>query len=105
MRDTPSKYTQNITTTLPPNTSRHTQNITLIISSLPLNSPETDNFTCPKVQQDIAVSHPRYADPVDCQYFYVCINGETPRRNGCAFGQVFSTNTSTCTTPQEVPEW
>ncbi|KAK3867378.1 hypothetical protein Pcinc_027157 [Petrolisthes cinctipes] len=65
---------------------------------------KTDNFTCPKVRDDIAVSHPRYADPADCQYFYVCINGQTPRRNGCSFGQVFSTNTSTCTTPQKIPE-
>lgn len=81
----------------------HTEYNTNIL--FPLNPPETDNFTCPKVQQDIAVSHPRYADPVDCQYFYVCINGEVPRRNGCAFGQVFSTNTSTCVVPQEVPEW
>ncbi|KAK8722065.1 hypothetical protein OTU49_012461, partial [Cherax quadricarinatus] len=65
---------------------------------------KTQNFTCPKVNFDIAVSHPRYADPHDCQYFYVCINGDIPRRNGCAFGQVFNTNTTTCDSPKEVPE-
>ncbi|XP_069190661.1 uncharacterized protein [Procambarus clarkii] len=62
------------------------------------------NFTCPKVGLDVAVSHPRYADPHDCQYFYVCINGQTPRRNGCAFGQVFNNNTTTCESPKDVPE-
>ncbi|XP_050692012.1 protein obstructor-E-like [Eriocheir sinensis] len=65
---------------------------------------ETQNFTCPRVKQQEAVAHPRYADPHDCQYFYVCINGKTPRRNGCKFGQVFNTNTTACGLPQEVPE-
>ncbi|XP_071546408.1 uncharacterized protein [Panulirus ornatus] len=68
------------------------------------NIEKTQNFSCPRVGADEAATHPRYADPNDCQYFYVCINGQTPRRNGCAFGQVFSTNTSTCLTPKEVPE-
>ncbi|XP_068217114.1 protein obstructor-E-like [Palaemon carinicauda] len=62
------------------------------------------NFTCPKVGLDVAVAHPRYADPDDCQYFYVCINGDTPRRNGCAFGQVFNSATKSCDEPREVPE-
>merc|ERR1719244_1616169 len=32
--------------------------------------------------------------PDECQFFYVCINGKTPRRNGCTFGEVFSTELS-----------
>ncbi|KAK7084861.1 chitin binding [Halocaridina rubra] len=62
------------------------------------------NFTCPKTSVDTVEAHPRYADPTDCQYFYVCINGETPRRNGCSFGQVFNSLTDACDAPKEVPE-
>lgn len=62
------------------------------------------NFTCPAVPSHEAVAHPRYADPDDCQYFYVCINGKTPRRNGCNFGMVFNTKLGACDTPTEVPE-
>ncbi|KAK3867377.1 hypothetical protein Pcinc_027156 [Petrolisthes cinctipes] len=61
-------------------------------------------FDCPKVGKDIAVSHPRYADPDDCQYFYVCIDGINPRRNGCAFGHVYSHDIQSCTDPKDVPE-
>ncbi|XP_066977213.1 protein obstructor-E-like [Macrobrachium rosenbergii] len=67
-------------------------------------SEKVFNFTCPKVGMDTAVTHPRYADPQDCQYFYVCINGETPRRNGCSFGQVFDTKSVTCAEPKDVPD-
>lgn len=62
------------------------------------------NFTCPKVDLDTAVAHPRYADPHDCQFFYVCINGNIPRHNGCSFGKVFNSVTKNCDSPQEVPE-
>ena len=51
------------------------------------------------------MAHPRYADPTDCQYFYVCVNGKEPRRNGCSFGKVFSTNTTACEDPIDVPDW
>ncbi|XP_069190659.1 uncharacterized protein [Procambarus clarkii] len=61
-------------------------------------------FDCPKVPDDVASSHPRYPDPTDCQYFYVCISGINPRRNGCAFGQVFNAKISACDDPTEVPE-
>ncbi|KAK7084860.1 chitin binding [Halocaridina rubra] len=67
-------------------------------------SEKVHNFTCPKVGSDAADVHPRYADPQDCQYFYVCINGETPRRNGCSFGQVFNTESGTCDNPKDVPD-
>lgn len=62
-------------------------------------------FTCPKVAMTEAQQHPRYADPDDCQYFYVCINGDVPRRNGCKMGQVFNDVSKTCDWPRNVPEW
>ncbi|MCL4140602.1 UNVERIFIED_CONTAM: hypothetical protein GTU68_012336, partial [Idotea baltica] len=62
------------------------------------------NFTCPKEEFEVAVAHPRYADPDDCQYFYVCINGENPRRNGCKFGEVFNSETKSCDAPINVPD-
>merc|ERR1712168_785165 len=63
------------------------------------------NFTCPSTGFDPLVDlHPRFPDPTDCQYFYVCLNGKEPRRNGCTFGQVFSSETNACSSPKEVPE-
>ncbi|KAI5699384.1 hypothetical protein M8J75_002064 [Diaphorina citri] len=46
------------------------------------SSQEVFKFSCPKVPSEVGQTHPRYADPEECQFFYVCINGETPRRNG-----------------------
>ncbi|KAG5682690.1 hypothetical protein PVAND_012025 [Polypedilum vanderplanki] len=68
------------------------------------SSEEVFQFTCPKVNETIAVTHPRYADPEDCQYFYVCINGAEPRKNGCKLGQVFNDATKSCDWPRNVPE-
>lgn len=62
-------------------------------------------FTCPKVTEEVGATHPRYADPDDCQYFYVCINGETPRRNGCKLGQAFDDTTKRCDWARKIPEW
>jgi Chitin binding Peritrophin-A domain len=67
--------------------------------------PDVFQFTCEKVDQFKAATHPRYADPNDCQYFFVCINGEIPRRNGCKLGQVFNDKTVSCDWPRNVPEW
>lgn len=67
-------------------------------------SKELFNFTCPVVDETIAATHPRYADPDDCQFFYVCINGQTPRRNGCKLGQVFNDETKKCDWVRMVPE-
>jgi hypothetical protein len=61
-------------------------------------------FSCP-FHNSTAVVHPRYADPEDCQFFYVCINGNTPRRNGCMKGKVFNEVTGNCDAPKNVPEW
>lgn len=41
---------------------------------------------------------------IDCQYFYVCINGDTPRRNGCKLGQVFDDISKNCKWARQVPE-
>ncbi|KAJ8941131.1 hypothetical protein NQ318_004250 [Aromia moschata] len=61
-------------------------------------------FQCPKVDEMVAATHPRYADPEDCQFFYVCINGDTPRRNGCKLGQVFDDESKKCDWARNVPE-
>lgn len=66
---------------------------------------EIFKFTCPKVGEDVGATHPRYADPDDCQFFYVCINGETPRRNGCKLGQAFNDDTKKCDWARRIPEW
>lgn len=93
-------------------------------------------FTCPKVDEQTAATHPRYADPEDCQFvmitlicfallcfvcyccaylyslfkhvilqFYVCINGEQPRRNGCKLGQAFNDVSKNCEWARKIPEW
>ncbi|XP_037927321.1 protein obstructor-E [Teleopsis dalmanni] len=67
-------------------------------------SEDIFEFECPKVNETIAVTHPRYADPDDCQYFYVCVNGEIPRRNGCKLGQVFDDEKKHCEWARQVPE-
>lgn len=67
-------------------------------------SEELFKFSCPAVDAGVALQHPRYPDPEDCQFFYFCINGETPRRSGCKLGQVFNEATTTCDWPRNVPE-
>lgn len=66
---------------------------------------EVFQFDCPKVNESIGLTHPRYADPEDCQFFYVCINGNVPRRNGCKLGQVFDDVSKKCEWARNVPEW
>ncbi|KAK6641187.1 hypothetical protein RUM44_012896 [Polyplax serrata] len=68
------------------------------------SSQDVFQFSCPKVNETVAQTHPRYADPEDCQFFYVCINGEVPRRNGCKRGQVFNEEKRVCDWPRNVPE-
>ncbi|KAK0179849.1 hypothetical protein PV327_005560 [Microctonus hyperodae] len=62
------------------------------------------NFTCPHVVESVAATHPRYADSEDCQYFYVCVNGEIPRRSGCKLGQAFDERTGKCDWARKIPE-
>lgn len=46
-----------------------------------------------------------YAHPEDCQKFYVCLNGVTPREQGCSLGQVYNEETGKCDEPENVPGW
>lgn len=66
---------------------------------------EVFEFDCPKVNETEGLTHPRYADPKDCQFFYVCINGVTPRRSGCKLGQAFDDVAKRCEWARKVPEW
>lgn len=68
-------------------------------------SRELFNFTCPKVNESVAATHPRYPDTEDCQYFYVCVNGEIPRRSGCKLGQAFDERSGKCDWARKIPEW
>jgi len=67
---------------------------------------EVVNFVCPTLEEEdpSGTVNPLYADPEDCQYFYVCINSRDPRRNGCTTGQVFNDVTKRCDKPRNVPE-
>ena len=66
-------------------------------------------FTCPERGEAEAFGvldpHPKYADPADCAKFYICLNGVTPREQGCELGLVFNTVTAQCDSPDNVPEW
>ncbi len=65
-------------------------------------------FKCPDVSQadpyGVSDPHPKYADPADCAKFYICLNGVTPREQGCELGLVFNTVTNSCDAPENVPE-
>jgi hypothetical protein len=62
------------------------------------SSPTDDAF-------GVSDPHPKYADPADCAKFYICLNGVTPREQGCELGLVFNTITGQCDSPDNVPEW
>lgn len=69
----------------------------------------TENgFKCPNLPKDAAGlfsdPHPKHADPEDCAKFYICLNGVTPRAQGCELGLVYNTLTSQCDSPENVPE-
>ncbi|CAG0890806.1 unnamed protein product [Cyprideis torosa] len=65
-------------------------------------------FECPetalKDAQAQGQQHPRYVDVYDCQFFYICIDGKVPRKNGCPLGQVFNDVTGSCDEPKNVPD-
>merc|ERR1711953_147825 len=65
------------------------------------SSVEVFKFECPNVK-DSRHEHPRYPDPNDCQFFYICIGGSQARRNGCTDGQVFNKETLACDTQASV---
>lgn len=66
-----------------------------------------DGFECPKAPKvdssGIAVAHPKYAHPTDCQKFYVCLNNMEPRDLGCQIGEVYNEETERCDAPENVP--
>ena len=69
----------------------------------------TDGFQCPSNSPTDEFGqfdpHPKYADPNDCANFYVCLNGISPREQGCELGLVFNELTLQCDAPENVPEW
>jgi len=66
-----------------------------------------DGFVCPKEKQfsrdGNTEAHPRYPHP-DCQKFYICLNGVTPREHGCALGEVYNADTKQCDAPENVED-
>ena len=70
---------------------------------------QVNGFTCPeaKASDPLGLSdpHPKYADPDDCAKFYICLNGISPRAQGCELGLVYNTITSQCDSPENVAEW
>jgi len=68
-----------------------------------------NGFKCPQTAAadafGVSDPHPKYADPADCAKFYICLNGITPRDQGCELGLVFNEVTAQCDAPENVPEW
>jgi len=48
--------------------------------------------------------HPKYPDLEDCGKFYICLNGISPREQGCDGGEVYNELTKQCDDPDNVPE-
>merc|ERR1712042_102106 len=55
-----------------------------------------NGFKCPETALPkgdgfgLSDPHPKYADPSDCAKFYICLNGVTPREQGCELGLVYN---------------
>jgi len=68
-----------------------------------------DGFECPiETQVDsrgMVIDHPKFAHPEDCQKFYVCLNGVTPREQGCSDGTVYNEEQQRCDAPENVRGW
>lgn len=68
-----------------------------------------DGFECPNEGQvdsrGMLVDHPKFSHPEDCQKFYVCLNGVTPREQGCSDGTVYNEEQQKCDAPENVPGW
>ena len=47
----------------------------------------------------------RYSDSDDCAKFYICLNGISPREQGCELGLVYNELSKQCDAPENVPEW
>ena len=46
----------------------------------------------------------RYSDSDDCAKFYICLNGISPREQGCELGLVYNELSKQCDAPENVPE-
>ena len=66
-----------------------------------------NGFKCPDqtLEAGILDPHPKYADAEDCAKFYICLNGVSPRAQGCELGLVYNDVTKQCDGPENVPEW
>merc|ERR1712203_1165092 len=68
----------------------------------------TNGFTCPdKAPTDEFGQfdpHPKYSDSDDCAKFYICLNGISPREQGCELGLVYNEVSKQCDAPENVPE-
>ena len=70
-----------------PKPSKAAEKVQVVFSCPPSNNPHL---------------HPRFPDPNDCQYFYICIGGTEPRRNGCTEGLVYNPDKKACDLPENV---
>lgn len=71
------------------------------------NQVTQSGFKCPDVSASpagVLDPHPKYADPEDCAKFYICLNGVSPRAQGCELGLVYNDITKQCDGPENVPE-
>merc|ERR1712241_976541 len=66
---------------------------------LELQVPKGTSDLCPRLNGFYA--HP---DPAVCTKFYSCLNGVTPRAQGCELGLVYNDITKQCDGPENVPE-
>lgn len=66
------------------------------------SSEDLYNFKCPPKDPGNRHEHPRFPDPTDCQFFYICIDSLDARRNGCTVGLVFNEETLACDRPENV---
>merc|ERR1712158_11277 len=66
---------------------------------LELQPPKGPNDLCPRLNGFYA--HP---NPNVCNIFYACVEGVTPREQGCELGLVYNENTQSCDSPKNVPE-
>ncbi|XP_050692009.1 protein obstructor-E-like isoform X2 [Eriocheir sinensis] len=66
------------------------------------------NFCCTGQEvfsaDGVLLPHPSFIHEFDCQKFYICLHGKTPRESACALGQVFNDKTQLCDYPENVPE-
>merc|ERR1711928_183742 len=66
---------------------------------LELQPPKGPSDLCPRLNG--FYSHP---DPGDCAKFYICLNGISPREQGCELGLVYNEVSKQCDAPENVPE-